>query len=1145
MNHIITHMVENKKVEKIIDKLKEKKKADMTLSGLTDSAKAHMIYALTCSGEKGAFIVCSNIMAANKMIQDLKMVSDLEIIYFPARKLEYYDIETESKEVQNARMYAIDQILSGKKNMIVTTVDVLTEKMYPSSTYRKVDVVLKQEEKIDLEETIQNLLALGYERSEIVEGKGQFAVRGGILDIFAINNELPYRVELFGNEIDNIRTFDPITQRSMDHLTKIEISFLKEISLTENKKEEVIQTLKDLANKTTTSEVLKEYLDVDITKIENDDYETLYDKYFELFVSEKTSIVEYLNNYNLFIDERERLTQKINNIAYENYETLKILSERNYIYLPFANKTLTYDEVIKSFQKIDTVYLESMSKMSKNGTNLVYDFDTKEALFYRNGMEMLLEDIKKETQKIKILIFSTDVRVEQVKNYLLDNQIRVELVEDFTLIQKFVSDKVYLYKGMISGGYQSEELNLCLIAEPVSGISQKRTSQKREESSIGQKITSYDDLKVGDFVVHEIHGIGIYRGIHTIEIEGVRKDYIKLEYDNNGLLYIPISQLEIVKKYTCDDATIPKIHSLNSKEWQKTKAKVTAHVKEMAKELVSLYAAREKSKGYAYSKDTPWQREFEDAFAYELTEDQKQAVAEIKDDMESEQIMDRLLCGDVGYGKTEVALRAAFKAICDHKQVAYMVPTTILCLQQYNTFKTRMESFGIHVEMLCRMKSAASQKKIIEELKNGKIDMIVGTHRLLSKDVEYKDLGMLIIDEEHRFGVKAKETIKELKKTIDVLSMTATPIPRTLHMSMIGVRGMSSLTEPPMERLPVHTYVLEYDENLVKEAIEKELLRDGQVIYLNNRVEPIEQIASHVRNLVPEARIGVAHGQMDPKEIEKMMMKFVNHEIDIIVCTTIFESGIDVPNANTLIVESADTLGLAQLYQIRGRVGRSNKLAYAYLTYQKNKVLSEVSEKRLKAIKDFTEFGSGFKIAMRDLEIRGAGNLLGREQHGHMASVGYEMYLSLLERAIEQEKSGENNQNSIAEVEQEIKIDIPVSAYISDTYIPSEIQRIEMYQKISNINQKDTMLEVIDELLDRYGDIPRETENLIKIVEIRNHARKLGITKVKASSDAIVFEPGNVKIRLTNKNSNDILINVQLEIEKLMKIRKEGKLNEE
>ena len=697
--------------------------------------------------------------------------------------------------------------------------------------------------------------------------------------------------------------------------------------------------------------------------------------------------------------------------------------------------------------------------------------------------------------------------------------------------------KVYITYGIVSGGFYSSIQDLVIIAEPVSGTNVKR--KVKREFSKGTDIESFEDLKIDDFVVHENHGIGIYKGISSINVQDVVKDYIKIEYANNGALYVPINQLDLVKKYVCDDSSKPKINSLGTKEWEKTKKKVTAHVEEIAKELLSLYAKREKNPGYAFSPDTPWQKEFEESFKYDLTDDQKQAVSEIKEDMESPRVMDRLLCGDVGYGKTEVALRVAFKAVMDKKQVAYLVPTTVLCLQQYRTFKERMEKFGIRVEMLSRFKTKKEQTDILKDLVDGKIDVLVGTHRMLSNDVFFKDLGLLIIDEEHRFGVKAKESIKKIKETVDVLSMTATPIPRTLHMSMVGIRGMSTLNEPPLERLPVHTYVMEYNDTVIKEAIEKELLRDGQVFYLNNRVEGIEDLANKVKSLVPSARVEYAHGQMEPHQIEDIMLKFINHEFDVIVCTSILESGIDIPNANTLIVENADKLGLAQLYQIRGRVGRSSRLAYAYITYQKNRQISEVAEKRLRAIRDFTEFGSGFKIALRDLEIRGAGSLLGKEQHGHMLKVGYDMYLSLLEKAVNKEK---NNISETQNIEQEIKIDLDVSAYISDSYISDPIQKINMYQKISDINDKDMMLDVIDELIDRYGELPKETENLIKIVEIRNQARKLGITKICSFGEILKIEPYNLKIKLTNFTRSDILIRVQLELEKLRK--EKGKSDE-
>ena len=719
----------------------------------------------------------------------------------------------------------------------------------------------------------------------------------------------------------------------------------------------------------------------------------------------------------------------------------------------------------------------------------------------------------------------------------MDNNVSVEVLDNIWREDNLKKSKIYITYGIVSGGFYSSIQDLVVIAEPVSGTNVKR--KVKREFSKGTDIESFEDLKIDDFVVHENHGIGIYKGISSINVQDVVKDYIKIEYANNGVLYVPINQLDLVKKYVCDDSSKPKINSLGTKEWEKTKKKVTAHVEEIAKELLSLYAKREKNPGYAFSPDTPWQKEFEESFKYDLTDDQKQAVSEIKEDMESPRVMDRLLCGDVGYGKTEVALRVAFKAVMDKKQVAYLVPTTVLCLQQYRTFKERMEKFGIRVEMLSRFKTKKEQTDILKDLVDGKIDVLVGTHRMLSNDVFFKDLGLLIIDEEHRFGVKAKESIKKIKETVDVLSMTATPIPRTLHMSMVGIRGMSTLSEPPLERLPVHTYVMEYNDTVIKEAIEKELLRDGQVFYLNNRVEGIEDLANKVKSLVPSARVEYAHGQMEPHQIEDIMLKFINHEFDVIVCTSILESGIDIPNANTLIVENADKLGLAQLYQIRGRVGRSSRLAYAYITYQKNRQISEVAEKRLRAIRDFTEFGSGFKIALRDLEIRGAGSLLGKEQHGHMLKVGYDMYLSLLEKAVNKEK---NNISETQNIEQEIKIDLDVSAYISDSYISDPIQKINMYQKISDINDKDMMLDVIDELIDRYGELPKETENLIKIVEIRNQARKLGITKICSFGEILKIEPYNLKIKLTNFTRSDILIRVQLELEKLRK--EKGKSDE-
>ncbi len=1133
MNPLVKVLANSSNYMSLIKNINGEKQNKLSITGLTDSSKAWMVYAITQNTNKNSIVVCNNMFQVNKFIQDLKFYSnDTEIVYLPARSIQYYDIEAESKDIANQRMYAIERILSGKKNIVVTTIDALLVKMFPNTRYKGEEFSVKVGDSIQINTLVEKLAKFGFERTENVEGKGQFAVRGGIIDVFCLNNDLPYRIEFFGDEVDSIRTFDQITQRSIDTVKKIDMSQVSENYVTKEKIDAVVSQLQEFVKDEKLNTELKENIKEDIEKIKEGALENLIDKYFNILVKRPENLLDYLKDYNIFMDEPSKCKEKAENIAYENIETIKVLAQREYIYMPFVNTYLSFEEIETKLQnEMLSIYLERISIdkiVQRNRT--VYNFSIKEANFYKSSLEVLNLDIERAKDKAVLLVFPTDTRYMQVKNYLQDNKIHVEEVSNIFALDDLETEKVYITKGIMSGGFYSDEFEILVIAEPVSGVS--TTTKRIRKTQNGQKINTYADLQEGDYVVHENHGIGIYRGVETIKVQDIQKDYIKIEYADKGMLYVPIAQLDCVGKYVCDDNAKPKINTLGSKEWTKTKTKVKAHVKEIAKELMLLYAKREKLRGFAFEKDTPWQKEFEDSFEYELTRDQKTSLEEIKEDMESDKPMDRLLCGDVGYGKTELALRAAFKAVMSNKQVAYLVPTTVLALQQYRTFESRMKDFGVRVEFLSRFKTKKEQTKILKDLVDGKIDIIVGTHRILSKDVYFKDLGLLIIDEEHRFGVKDKEAIKVLKETVDVLSMTATPIPRTLHMSMIGIRGMSTLSEPPMERLPVHTYVLEYNDEVIKEAIEKELSRDGQVIYLNNRVNKLDEIVGRIRRLVPEARIGVAHGQMPPDMVEDVMLQFINHEIDIIVCTTILESGIDVPNANTLVVEDSDTLGLAQLYQIRGRVGRSNRLAYAYLTYEADKALSEVSQKRLKAIKDFTEFGSGFKIALRDLEIRGAGNLLGKEQHGHMAKVGYELYVALLEKAIREEKEGKDA-TSKEDVSKEVKIDINVSAYISDLYIKDPIQKIDMYQKISDIKNEEDSMEVVDELLDRFGDIPKETENLIKIVEIRNKARKLGITRILATDRLIKFEPMNLKITLTNDFNNDILIRVMLEINKI------------
>lgn len=1129
MNQLVVNLPKHSKYLSLLNDVKSDK-IDLSVFGLTDSQKAHMIYSLNVYSNKPSCIVCSNNMQAKKMMQDLKFYSEIEIVYFPAREIVYYDIEAESKEIENARMYAIERILSGKNIIIVTTIDSILQKMLPIDTYKNLNLEFNLDTKVDINELLSKLTHLGYERCTNVEGKGQFAIRGGIIDIFGINNDMPNRIELFGDTIDRISSFDVSTQRSMGTTKTFSLPFASEFNITENQVNKVIDKLKKLANSKITNE-FKSVVLKDIETLENREEKNLVDKYFELFFDNTVSFIDYLDKFTIYIDEPVKCIEKSKYIIYENTETLKLLSEKNHLYIPYTHQMYMYEDVENKFKHLVNVYLERMNTdRVLHAKRKEVIFSCREVNFFRSSMDILIQDLKVREENVILLVYPSATRVQQIKNILLDSKIKVTYLDNI-FNTELKAGNIYITQGILSGGFDYDDFKLTVISEPVSGT--LNTLKKIKKSNvIGQSINSFEDLIIGDYVVHESHGIGIYRGIETVEVIGITADYIKIEYLNGSHIFVPISGLDSVKKYMCDDDTAPKLSSLGNKEWANTKRKVKQHVEEIAKELVLLYAKRDKTRGFAYSKDTPWQKEFEDSFEYELTEDQVTSINEVKLDMQDIKPMDRLLCGDVGYGKTEVAIRAAFKAVMDNKQVAYLVPTTVLSLQQYNTFKSRMEKFSIKVEMLSRFRTAKQQRKILEDLIDGKIDILVGTHRILSKDVFFKDLGLLIIDEEHRFGVKDKESIKAYKETIDVLSMTATPIPRTLHMSMIGIRGMSSLTTPPLERMPVHTYVLEYDNEIIRNAMERELSRDGQVFYISNRVDNIEEVTNKVKSLVPHARVEYAHGQMSPRQIEDIMSRYINHEIDVIVCTTILESGIDIHNANTIVIENSDKLGLAALYQIRGRVGRSSRLAYAYITYKKNKSLSEVAEKRLKAIRDFTEFGSGFKIAMRDLEIRGAGNILGKAQHGHMASVGYELYLSMLEKAIKQEKEGKAEDNISL---QEVKIDIPISAYIPDNYIPNLMQKITMYHKISEASDEQEIINLVDEFLDRFGDLPKEVNNLIKIVEVRNLCRKMGITRVYIKNNYVILESDKSNKPLKYYiNSNDLLLFIQINLKELL-----------
>ncbi len=1129
MNGIINLVKNNNKYKEIEEQINVERNK-ISLTNITDSQKAQFICSF--SNKQANVVICSNLINAKKMLQDIKFFADREVLFFPAKKYTYFNLEAESLEIKNQRMFVINKILEGTKCIVVTTIEALAQGMLPKESYNNIDINISENDEIEIKELLQNLSDIGYTRSEVVEGPGQFAVRGYIIDIFPTSAENPYRIELYGDEVDSIRTFDIISQRTVETVENVRIIPVAEGLITSEKISEIKKLIEEEITKIKDADE-KSILEKDLYDIQNGEFKNCIDRYFKYICNDKyISFLSYFSSVNVFLDEPERIYAKLSASIQEYKETIKILVESNC--LPFAKyiAMLEEEDVIKNeVFKYTNIYLENLNtSIVFKEKRKVITLDGRENNFFRKSLEMHIQDIENLRKKdyVTVIVIPVKKTAVSIYNQLLDNNVNIKYLED-TFVD-LIPGQVYITSGMLSSGFISEEFKISVLAEKVYGVVTKTKKNKKFDNA---KALTFQDLKEGDYVVHINHGIGQYLGIETIITAGSKKDYIKILYDKNGVLYVPVSSLDCIRKYYIDEDKKPQLNTLGGKDWDRTKQKVKGAVEDIAKELIKLYAHRQEVKGFKFQEDTPWQQEFEDTFMYEITEDQRRCIEEVKKDMETDKPMDRLLCGDVGFGKTEVAIRAAFKAVMDSKQVAYLVPTTVLAMQQYKNFKERMQSFGINVELLSRLRTKKEQTEILEKLKEGKIDIIVGTHRLFSKDVEYKDLGLLIIDEEQRFGVKHKEAIKKYKENIDVLSMTATPIPRTLHMSIIGIRDMSVIYEPPQERLPVHTYVIEYNDNIIKNAIENELERDGQVFYLYNKVEDIEEVADRVANLVKDAKVGFAHGKMTPKQVEEIMQDFIDKKINVLVCTTILESGIDIPNANTIIVENADRLGLAQLYQIRGRVGRSTRLAYAYITHRKNVMLTEESEKRLKAIKDFTEFGSGYKIALRDLEIRGAGNLLGAQQHGHLMAVGYDLYCKMLELAIEKEKKAlegkevsEDFDTFTGEKQQEVKIDLDVNAFIPSKYIQSDILKIEMYQKIADINTPEDSLEIIDELIDRYGDVPKEVENLIKIVEIRNLAKKLNITSIRKVDNLIKID-NKSKYHLTSTAKNDILLFVE------------------
>lgn len=1072
----------------------------LEITGCIDPQKLHFIHCLS-GNIYSRLIVTFTEQRAREFCEEYRFF-DKNVCFFPAKDLLFYQSDIRGNELAKERIQALKMLAGGQKCTVVTTFDALMNRMPLPSGFQSKIITLKTGGTMNMNAMQKELAVMGYERNYQAEAPGQFAVRGGILDIFVLTEENPYRIELWGDEIDSIRNYEASSQRSIENLEQIQIYPANECLLDPEQIQEGILRLREEEEQVTsrlrkerkTEEAyrLKSTVDALIEELQEMGSSAKSDEYLAYFTEQTVCLLDYfqLEQTIVALDEPVRVAEQSAAVETEYMESMRQRLEKGYVLPGQTDAFYRGKEIFAKLERMHTIALATLElKMPELAVEKVYPLQTRSVNPYNNSFELLVKDLhqyKKKNYKV-ILLSGSRTRAQRLTQDLVDEGLNAFYTEDYDHIVK--PGEVMALYGKVKRGYEYPMLKFVVISESdIFGAEKKK--KKRRPAQNGEKVASFTDLSVGDYIVHENHGLGIYQGIEKIEVEGTTKDYIKIEYDKGGVLYILATQLDMIQKYAGAGERKPKLNSLGSLEWKKTKTKVRSAVKEIAGELVQLYAAREDQKGYVYGPDTVWQREFEEMFPFEETEDQTMAIEATKRDMESTKIMDRLICGDVGYGKTEIAIRAAFKAVQESKQVVYLAPTTILAQQVYNNFVQRMQDFPITIGLLCRFRTPAQQKKTIQGVKQGTTDIIVGTHRVLSKDVQYKDLGLLIVDEEQRFGVTHKEKIKKLKTNVDVLTLTATPIPRTLHMSLIGIRDMSVLEEPPVDRVPIQTYVLEYNEEMVREAIVRELARGGQVYYVFNRVNQIQDVAAKVQSLVPDAVTAIAHGQMKERELENIMYQFINGEIDVLVSTTIIETGLDISNVNTMIIQDADNMGLSQLYQLRGRVGRSNRTAYAFLMYRRDKMLKEVAEKRLAAIKEFTDLGSGFKIAMRDLEIRGAGNLLGAQQSGHMEAVGYDLYCKMLGDAVKQAK-GEN-----AAEDFETSIDIDIDAYIPPSYIPNEYQKLDIYKRVAGIETQEEAEEMMEELLDRFGDPPASVCNLLKIAQVKAKAHRVYIKEI-------------------------------------------------
>lgn len=1083
----------------------EKRRYPIGVFGLSESARGYLINGVYDELDKPFLILSHSDVEAKNIYEDLNLYLP-NVFYFPTREVVFYNIDAISGDLRWERLKVIREMTKKGRKIIVASIESLAQKYIPFELYKEFTFSFKVGDTISLEQLSERLVQCGYERVDIVEAKGQFSIRGGIMDIFPPFSSLPCRIELFGDEVDSIRTFNTESQRSTEKIREVEIFPAKEMILSRETVQKAIGTIEEELKTVTASLKAKKNKDA-MEKItsatksnleslrENWNFETI-ESFLPYFYENTSSFLDYMQDGFIVLDDVQRCKGKLDSVYFEFEENYKSFLQLGNILPGQGNLLMSKEELLEKLTYSNVLTLNAIPKSTKIlAPRAIISFTQITLHNYHGQLDLLIEDIKdKKARGFKTVILSgTRPRGERLVATLRDRGIESSYSD---VINEIGLGQVAITFGNQLRGFEYPDLKVCVISdkEVFGEAKRKKTSKPKKGVS---KIKSFTELKVGDYVVHTNHGIGVYRGIKQLELERHKKDYLTLSYDNGDMLYVPVDQLDLVQKYIGQEGKSPKINKLGGTEWAKAKSKVKRSIEEIAEDLVKLYAMRSTLKGHSFQKDTVWQKQFEEEFPYDETPDQLTAIEDIKKDMESDKPMDRLLCGDVGYGKTEVAIRAAFKAVMDGKQVAFLVPTTILAEQHYNNFVQRFSDFPVRVDMVSRFRTPTQQKNTLKAVKEGNVDILIGTHRLLQKDIQFKELGLLIIDEEQRFGVTHKERLKEFKKNIDSLTLSATPIPRTLHMSLVGVRDISVIETPPEERYPIQTYVVEFNDQLIRDAIMRELNRGGQVYFVYNRVETIRDMASYLQKLVPEAKIATGHGQMSERELEDVVLGFVKNEYDILVSTTIIETGMDIPNVNTIIINDSDKMGLSQLYQLRGRVGRSNRIAYAYLTYRKDKILTEVAEKRLKAIKEFTELGSGFKIAMKDLEIRGAGNMMGSAQHGHMASIGYDLYCRMLEDMIKLIK-GEIEKEPI-----ETTVELKVDAYIPGEYISDEMQKIEVYKKIAAISSFDDMMEIQDELVDRFSDIPPSVENLMNIAYIRSIAKELGIEEIKEKKEEL------------------------------------------